>query len=89
MLKNMENEESKVINELMTPFGDDENLRENECYGCTECSSNIELLDLDEINNIISFQCPIHSQLTMTKKEYFEKMPKNTFLYSKCSSCKK
>ena len=90
MSKKIENEKKDYTNELITSNGEDEyKIKEDECYGCTKCSSNIEILDLDETNNIISFQCPIHNQLTMTIKEYFQNMPQNSFLFSKCSSCKK
>ena len=64
-------------------------LKEDEIYSCTECGSNIEILDIDDKNNLLSFQCPYHGSKTMKLKEYFEIMPKNTFLYSKCSTCKK
>lgn len=81
--------ESDKNNILPTPNDDDDKLKEDECYGCTQCSSNIELVELDDTNNIISFQCPNHSQLTMSIKDYLKNMPKKTFLYSQCSSCKK
>ena len=76
--------------ETLTPELKEENeLKENESYVCTECSSFIEITSLDDINNIISFNCPSHGAKTMTIKDYLEKMKKNTFLYSACSSCKK
>ena len=76
--------------ETLTPELKEENeLKENESYACTECSSFIEITSLDDINNIISFKCPSHGTKTMTIKDYLEKMKKNTFLYSECSSCKK
>ena len=78
-LKNVDN---NVNQELLTPKGK----IENECYACTECSSNIEILDLDEINNILSFKCPIHGEKSITIREYMENMVKNTFLYIRCSS---
>ena len=50
-------------------------------YNCTECSSLIEILSIDENKNIIEFKClnkDCHdSKKTMTIKEYFEKMEKN------------
>jgi len=76
--------------ETLTPELKDENkLKENESYTCTKCSSLIEIISLDDINNIISFKCPSHGTNTMTIKEYLDDMKKNTFLYSACSSCKK
>ena len=64
-------------------------LKEDECYTCTECSTQIEILDIDEENNKLSFKCFNHGKKDITIKEYFEKMIKNTFLYKKCSSCNK
>jgi len=50
-------------------------------YNCTECSSLIEILSIDENKNIIEFKClnkDCHdSKKTKTIKEYFEKMEKN------------
>ena len=50
-------------------------------YNCTECSSLIEILSIDENKNIIEFKCLnkncANLQKTMTIKEYFEKMEKN------------
>ena len=46
------------------------------CYNCTECSSLIEILSINEDNNIIEFKClnkeNKHSKI-MTIKEFFEK----------------
>ena len=61
----------------------------NESYTCTECSSNIEINSLNEQNNNISFKCPVHGNKEMKIKDYLYKMKKNTYLYSKCNSCKK
>ena len=81
---------SEFNNEVITPIPKEENeLIENESYSCTECSSNIEILSLDDINNIMSFKCPIHGTKTMTIKDYLNNMKINTFLYSKCETCKK
>ena len=85
IIKDEENNNNNTNPELLTPKGE----QENECYSCTECSSDIEILDLDEKNNILSFKCPEHGEKTITIKEYLENMLKNTFLYIKCSICKK
>ena len=49
-------------------------------YNCTECSSLIDILSIDENKNIIEFKCLNKScndlKKTMTIKEYFEKMEK-------------
>ena len=80
----------EIEDKLITPMPKDDNeLKKNELYSCTECSSNIEIITLDEINNILSFKCPIHGSKTMTIKDYLNDMKKNTILYSKCYSCKK
>ena len=86
-----DNKENNDITPLfLTPISDLENrLKEDECYSCSECSSGIEILDLDEENNQITFKCPLDGQKTMTIKEYLDKMVKNTFLYTKCSLCQK
>ena len=78
----------EIRKELITPGGESE-LDEKESYTCTECSSNIEITSLDEINNIISFKCHLHGSKAMTIKDYLENMKKNTYLYNKCNSCGK
>ena len=83
--QNLNDLDNNINPELLTPKDE----REKECYVCTECPSEIEILDLDEKNNILSFKCPKHGEKTFTIKEYLENMVKNTFLYIKCSSCKK
>ena len=82
-----ENDESETTVETLTPKGED--TKQVECYTCTECSSNIEIKYINEINNKILFECPKHGDKKMTIKEYFKKMDKNTYLYSECSLCKK
>ena len=64
-------------------------LKENQSYSCTDCSSVIEILELDDANNTLFFKCPLHGQKEMAIKDYLNNMKKNTFLYSICSSCKK
>jgi hypothetical protein len=89
MLFNVINEKENEINDEFNMPNIQNELTEDEVYTCTECDSNIEIQEIDETNNIISFLCPVHGSKTTSLKEYFEKMPKNTFLYSKCSSCQK
>ena len=88
-LKIEANKESNSINPSPTPNGEEESrLQEDACYSCIECTSVIEILDLDEENNILSFKCPKDGLITIPIKEYLENMKKNTFLCIKCSSCK-
>ena len=65
-------------------------------YNCTECSSLIEILTIDDINNLIEFKClnkkNNHGKKTMTIKEFLEKMKKynsNTINQKKCELHKK
>ena len=47
-------------------------------YNCTECSSMIEILSINEENNIIEFKClKEHEKKVMPIKEYLSKMNKN------------
>lgn len=76
--------------QTITPTPKEENeLNDNESYLCTECSSNIEIISLDEKNNIMSFKCPNHGSKNMTINDYLNNMKKNAFLYNKCYSCQK
>ena len=71
---------SNIEPETLTPVPKEENeLKDNQSYSCTECSSLIEITSLDEINNILSFKCPTHGTKTMTIKEYLEDMKKIHF----------
>ena len=63
-------------------------LKEYQSYSCTDCTLVVEIIELDDINNTISFKCPIHGLKTMAIKDYLKNMKKNTFLYNTCSSCK-
>lgn len=74
---------------IFTPTCEVEEISKDECYSCSECNSTIEIQDLDAKNNFLSFQCYNHGLKTMSIKDYFETMPKNTFYYSECSNCKK
>ena len=53
----------------------------NTFYNCTECSSLIEILSIDEVNNIIEFKClnkECHNiKKSMSINEYFEIIEKN------------
>jgi len=74
---------NKIENNLNnTPSGAPDSLIENneKLYNCTECSSLIEILSIDEDKNIIEFKCLNKDCKDITKsmpiKEYFEKMEK-------------
>ena len=76
-----------------TPLLEIEVIREGESYSCTECSSDIEIFYIDEKSNKISFKCQnineYHEKKIMTIKNFLLKSTKNTYIYSKCSSCNK
>ena len=75
--------------ELLTPKGNEEDIPDS--YGCSLCSSNIEILLYDGTN--ISFQClnkdtkNNHGIINIPINEYLEKMEKNTYLYFQCDTC--
>ena len=56
-------------------------VNESKFFDCTECSSLIELLSINEDSNIIEFRClnkDCHNaKKTMSIKEFFKKMEKN------------
>ena len=60
-----------------TPFINELELN-NIYYNCTECSSLIEILSINEENNMIEFKClnkeQSHKEKIMPIKEYLEKM---------------
>ena len=58
-------------------------------YSCTECSSNIEIISIDELSNAISFKCPLHGNKIISIIDYLKNMKKNIYLYSECIYCKK
>ena len=66
--------------EYDTPTGNDDNEIKLEVihYNCTECSSLIEILSINEENNTIEFKCMNkennHKNKTISIKEYLEKM---------------
>ena len=71
------------------------NFSEIDSYSCSNCSSNIKIISLDEKNLKISFEClnkdlnNNHHIQTMSINEYIKKMIINTYLFSKCSICNK
>ena len=76
-----------------TPILEIEVIKEGESYSCTECSSDIEIFYIDDKNNKIAFKCQnineYHEKKVMSIKNFLLKCPKNTYIYSKCSSCNK
>ena len=67
----------------------------NESYSCTNCQSNIEILNIDKNKIKITFKClngrieDNHGIKTLPIREYINLMTKNTYLYNNCSICKK
>ena len=61
-------------------------------YNCTECSSLIEVLSIDEDKNIIKFKC-LNKNCGVEKakllNEYFEKMEKYKQIYVNEDTCRK
>ena len=68
-------------------------IKGGESYACTECSSNIEIFYIDEKNYKISFKCQnfneSHGIKILPINLFLVQTTKNTYLYSKCSSCNK
>ena len=59
---------------------EEKNNNKNMCYHCSECSSLIEILSINENNNIIEFKCiKNHGKLIMTINDYLEKMEKYNY----------
>jgi len=86
---------SKIINNNSNDVSStSESLVENKntMYNCTECSSLIELLSINEDKNIIEFKC-INKECgvkkTMPINEYFEKMKKHNQKYVNEDICRK
>ena len=86
---------SKIINNNSNDVSStSESLEENKntMYNCTECSSLIELLSINEDKNIIEFKC-INKECgvkkTMPINEYFEKMKKHNQKYVNEDTCRK
>ena len=63
---------------------------EKECYTCSKCSSNIEIISIDDKEAKITFNClnneenNNHKNQNMRINEYIKKMEKNTYLYDEC-----
>ena len=70
-----------------------ENQDEKEVYACTQCSSNIEILSIDDKDAKITFTClnndetHNHGTQTMSINEYIKNMENNTYLYDECAIC--
>ena len=86
---------SKIINNNSNDVSStSESLEENKntMYNCTECSSLIELLSINEDKNIIEFKC-INKECgvkkTMPINKYFEKMKKHNQKYVNEDTCRK
>ena len=68
----------------------EQNNSKDDCYTCTECSSDIEILSLNKEKSTIQFIClnkNSHGIKEMDINQYIKEMKKNTYLYNKCSSC--
>ena len=60
----------------------------NNClYNCSECSSNIEILSLDE--NSIKFKCNNNHNIILEIKEYLNKMKHYNNIKTNCDKCDK
>ena len=90
---NLYNEDDSSFKPPPTPILENDIIREGESYSCTECSSDIEIFYIDEKNNKISFKCQnineFHEKKNLSIKNFLLKTTKNTYIYSKCSSCNK
>ena len=64
-----------------------------ETLSCTECSSNIEIISIDNNEASITFRClnndinNNHQIQKMPISTYLKRMEKNTYLFDKCSIC--
>ena len=72
---------SEIKNEDNYPPAITPELNEEIYYNCSECSSLIEIISIDEENNFIEFNClnkekNHNKNITMLLKEYFEKKKK-------------
>ena len=62
-------------------------------YNCTTCKYPVEIFEIDDIENTITFKC-LNPKEKVKKKtcqisEYLNSMRKYTYLYSECSLCNK
>ena len=62
---------------------------DNILYNCTECSSIIEIISLNEEENIIEFKCLNKHYLKMNIKEYINKMKKYNDIKLNDKKCNK
>ena len=89
--------EKQEINILPAPAPiiDKESLIDKEYYSCPQCSSNIEILSIDDKEFEIIFKClnedekSNHKMQKMKINEYIKKIEKNSILINECSICKK
>ena len=79
-----------LLNIGATPSNEQMQLNETN-YCCTDCSSLIEILEINENNNIIKFNCSnknnVH-QKSIEVKEYLEKRKQNKFKNNKINNDK-
>ena len=60
------------MNKDLNNINDALSLKENKiCYGCSECSSVIEIINIDDEN--IEFKCNNNHNIKMNIKEYLNK----------------
>ena len=74
------------IMEEVTPAPSIEKELDNIYYNCSECSSLIEIISINEKNNIIKFKCNNKNNnhnKEMIIKEYLKKMKKNKIIHNK------
>ena len=90
---NLNDEDDELNVPPPTPFMEDDinKISQGESYTCNECSSYIEILYIDATINQISFKCKnsteSHGTKTITIDKFLSDCTKNTYIYSKCSSC--
>ena len=74
-------------------IGEDFYIKSNDFYSCSKCSSDIEILSIDDKESKITFNCLNNEENTnhkiqeMNIHEYLEKMEKNNYQYDECSIC--
>ena len=76
-----------------TPTGNEEKFQEYGIYTCSKCSSDIEILSINNEQNCLTFKClnndieNNHKIQTMLIEEYIKDMEKYIYLYDECSKC--
>ena len=84
-----------ISNEETTTLTSNDSLKlyTNDSYNCPTCPYPIEILEINDIENTLTFKClsPKEKQTekTISISEYLDSMRKNTYLYSECSLCNK